>query len=176
MDTTTAATTTAGTFAVTKLTVPMPVRSVVARPHLVEHLDRPGYRVGLLSAPAGFGKTALLASWAAARRDSVAWLSCDTSDGEPTRFWRGLLATVAQRWPGVGDDAAILLERSSSDSHDLAISLANDLGSADLGGVERPAAIVIDDFHLARPTPAVFSGLVGALNTCLLYTSPSPRD
>src|SRR6185436_3019478 len=75
------------TFAATKLTIPTSVRAVVARPDLVEQLDQAWYRIGLVSAPAGFGKTALLAMWADSRRDSVAWLSCDVTDAEPTRFW-----------------------------------------------------------------------------------------
>jgi LuxR family transcriptional regulator, maltose regulon positive regulatory protein len=98
-------------FAATKLTIPMPARTVVARPHLVEALNGSSYHVGLVSAPAGFGKTALLATWADGRRDAVAWLSCDVTDAEPARFWRGLLAAVGVRWPGVGDDAAVLLDR-----------------------------------------------------------------
>ena len=146
--------------ATTKLTIPMPARTVVARPQLVEALDRSGYRVGLVSAPAGFGKTALLATWAAYRRDSVAWLSCDATDAEPARFWRGLLASVGARWPGVGDDAAVLLDREAAETPELAVSLANDLGA-----IGAPVTIVIDDFHLAEPAPAVFAGFVAALSS-----------
>src|SRR4051812_13432756 len=139
-------------FAATKLSIPVPVWPAIDRPHLLELLDQPSYRVGLVSAPAGFGKTALLAAWAAGRGDGVAWLSCDVADSEPTRFWHGLLAGVGARWPGVGDDAALLLERLGLDSHELAISLANDLGA-----LARPVAIVIDDFHLAAPSVDVFT-------------------
>src|SRR5216684_1579374 len=47
----------------------------------------------LLSAPAGFGKTTLVCQWMAARRASldfppVAWVSLETSDNDPARFWR----------------------------------------------------------------------------------------
>ena len=58
---------------------------------------------------------------------------------------------------GVGDDAAVLLQRNSS-SEDLAATLANDMGEADV-----PIAIVIDDFHRAPRTPAVFGSLVSML-------------
>ena len=57
----------------------------------------------LVSAPAGFGKTTLLAEWlAAAPSDgrSVAWLSLDQGDNDPASFWTYVVAalqTVAAR-------------------------------------------------------------------------------
>ena len=131
---------------------------VVPRPELVGRLDEATYRVGLVSAPAGFGKTGLLAMWADGRRDGIAWLSCDAADAEPTRFWTGLLTALAAKWPGVGDDAVLALERLGSDGLDMVISLANDLGELDA-----PIAIVIDDFHLAKPAPAAMAELVAAM-------------
>jgi LuxR family maltose regulon positive regulatory protein len=51
----------------------------------------------LLSAPAGFGKTTLVGQWMTARRASpdfppVAWVSLETADNDPMRFWRYLIA------------------------------------------------------------------------------------
>ena len=143
--------------AATKLTIPMSVRPTVARPHLHDRLDGGDYQVGVVSAPAGFGKTSLLSTWARANEESTAWLSCNPADAEPARFWGGLLSAVGARWPGVGDDAAVLLQRNSS-SEDLAVALANDMGEADV-----PIAIVIDDFHRAPRTPAVFGSLISML-------------
>ena len=85
-------------------------------------------------------------------------MSCNPADADPTRFWGGLLSTVGTRWPGVGDDAAVLLQRNSAESEDLAVALANDLSDAD-----EPITIVIDDFHLAPRTPAAFASLVSML-------------
>ena len=51
----------------TKLYVPRPRRGLVARPRLSERLSRGAEsKLTLISAPAGFGKTTLLAEWLAA--------------------------------------------------------------------------------------------------------------
>src|SRR5260370_6555722 len=45
-------------------------------------------------APASFGKTALLADWARRTARPVAWLSLDTADNDPVRFWRHVTAVL----------------------------------------------------------------------------------
>ena len=87
-----------------------------------------------MSAPAGYGKTATLAAWAADRGPDLAWLSCDPSDAEPTRFMSCLLSAISTRWPGVADDAFVLLERDGANTYDSAVAVANELAT-----VEAPA-------------------------------------
>ena len=99
----------------------------------------------LVVAPSGFGKTSLLEQWAAATDAQVAWLSCDESCEEPTRFWCRLTASLAGRWPAMGSDAALTLERPFWDETELVDALASDL--ADLPA---PAAVVIDDAQFAE--------------------------
>lgn len=53
----------------------------VSRPRLLTMLDRVApEQVVVVVAPAGFGKTLLLAEWAASRSDRVAWVSLDDDD------------------------------------------------------------------------------------------------
>ena len=99
----------------------------------------------LLVAPSGFGKTSLLAQWATTTQAQVAWLSCEESDGEPAQFWSRLISCLAARWPAMGSDAALIVERPSWDDPELVDSLARDL--ADLPA---PAAVVIDDAQFAE--------------------------
>ena len=99
----------------------------------------------LLVAPSGFGKTSLLGQWATTTEAQVAWLSCDEGDGEPAQFWSRLTSCLAARWPDMGSDAALIVERSSWDEPELVDSLARDL--ADLPA---PAAVVIDDAQFAE--------------------------
>ena len=74
----------------TKLRVPAQTHDVVHRVQLIDALERgvPTYRLVLLSAPAGYGKTTLLAHWARSSRFSVAWLSIDEEDNYLERFLR----------------------------------------------------------------------------------------
>jgi ATP/maltotriose-dependent transcriptional regulator MalT len=60
---------------------------LVSRPRLLALLESgAGRRLTLLAAPAGFGKTTLLAEWAATAKRPVAWLSLDETDGDPAVF------------------------------------------------------------------------------------------
>src|ERR687897_3022401 len=78
----------------------------VSRPHLLARLDQGAERkLTLVSAPAGFGKTTLLAEWLAAtpaRKRATAWLSLDPGDNDPTRFWAYVIAGLQAIRPGVG--------------------------------------------------------------------------
>jgi len=71
----------------TKLHVPRPRPDLVPRPRLAERLDE-GLASGLMlvCAPAGYGKTVLLADWARRGQQPVAWLSLDDGDNDPARF------------------------------------------------------------------------------------------
>src|SRR5205085_8557808 len=71
----------------TKLHVPPPPPGFVPRPRLAQALGE-GLARGrvLVSAPAGSGKTALLAGWARGSGRLVAWLGLDAGDSDPARF------------------------------------------------------------------------------------------
>jgi LuxR family maltose regulon positive regulatory protein len=70
-------------------------------------------RLTLVSAPAGFGKTTLLARWLTAcsdRHRSVAWLSLAEGDGQPGQFLTYIVTAIQPAAPGVGDSALALLQ------------------------------------------------------------------
>ena len=79
----------AGPLLQTKLYIPKPRRGQVGRPRLLERLRRGAdSKLTLLSAPAGFGKTTLLAEWLddpATDGRSTAWLSLDPGDSQARR-------------------------------------------------------------------------------------------
>src|SRR2546423_14230484 len=96
----------AGPLLETKLHVPRWRRGLVARPRLSERLSRGAESaLTLVSAPAGFGKTTLLAEWvagAAADGRAVAWLSLDQRDNDPAVFWTCLVAPLTAAAGGGG--------------------------------------------------------------------------
>src|SRR5207247_11098756 len=82
----------------------------VPRPRLAGALDEGLARgLALVCAPAGAGKTALLADWAQHSRRPVAWLSLDPGDNDPALFWRHTVAALDRARPGTADRVAPLL-------------------------------------------------------------------
>jgi LuxR family maltose regulon positive regulatory protein len=98
----------------TKLYFPRWRRGLVARPRLSERLNRGVQsKLTLVSAPAGFGKTTLLAEWLAAApayKRSAAWLSLDQSDNHAASFWSYLIAALQRVEPHIGAYAISLLQ------------------------------------------------------------------
>ena len=88
----------------TKLNMPRPGPGLVPRPRLAQRLDD-GLRQGLVlvCAPAGYGKTALLADWARNGEHPAAWLLADAGDNDPARFWRHAVAALDRARPGIAE-------------------------------------------------------------------------
>ncbi len=131
----------------------------------VRHLPRPRlstepasaapFRLALVSAPAGSGKTTVLSEWYRAlgrpgRRARPAWLSLDAFDNDPRRFLAGLIAAVQEALPSFGREAlAILTANPDALTGDVVTSLAHDFGGAGSRFV-----VFLDDYHEIRD-PAV---------------------
>jgi LuxR family maltose regulon positive regulatory protein len=131
----------------TKLYVPRPRHGLVARPRLLDVL-RAGEqaRLTLVSAPAGFGKTTLLADWAqrtATTGRAVAWVSLDPSDNEPASFWSYVAAALQRTVPGLDPDALERIESGSVSPEGMLTPLLNGLGAA-----PDEVWLVLDDYHV----------------------------
>src|SRR5262245_14731115 len=98
----------------TKLHPPRPRRRLVERARLTDRLRAEAPRLVLVAAPAGFGKTTLLAQWLAGEQ-RVAWLALDAGDAELRQFLTHLVAAVQAVAPEAGADALALLETAPSD-------------------------------------------------------------
>ncbi|WP_395691335.1 LuxR C-terminal-related transcriptional regulator [Nocardioides sp.] len=129
----------------TKLVPPRPRRDAVARPRLAASLARAeDSAVTLVSAPAGFGKTTLLAGWLAAVDHPVAWVSLDERDRRPSSFWTYVLTALDRAVPGSAAAALTLLGSGRSDIEVVLAGVVNEL-SVDAAEV----TLVLDDYHLA---------------------------
>jgi LuxR family transcriptional regulator, maltose regulon positive regulatory protein len=128
----------------TKLMIPRVRRAALPRPRLLERLNH-GLEnaVTTIIAPAGFGKTTLMAQWAEQQPARVAWLALDPADNDPSLFWRYLVSALDRirtsdvslpLWPDCAPPPPLL--------DGLVIPLLNAL-------TEFPAdsALVLDDFH-----------------------------
>jgi len=127
----------------TKLYMPAARPELVPRPRLAERLDE-GLGLGLIlvCAPAGYGKTVLLADWARNGQRPVAWLSLDAADNDPGRFWRHVVAALDGACPGIGERAGPLLGPPAPTSFQgLVTALINELASDE-------AVLVLDDYHV----------------------------
>src|SRR3954466_7502696 len=90
----------------TKLFVPALGTRSVQRPRLRNALEKArNARLTLVVAPAGWGKSTLLAQWLCDGGVPCGWLSLDAADDDVTRFWRYLLVAVQQADAGVGSAA-----------------------------------------------------------------------
>jgi LuxR family maltose regulon positive regulatory protein len=102
-------------------------------------------RLGLVVAPAGWGKSSLLASWWAQHpaRNRCGWFSADASDNDPGRFWAYVLAALAPTGPGLGEAAGRLLSAPGTTVlGEVVPALLNDLADQ-----TEPVTLVIDDYH-----------------------------
>jgi LuxR family maltose regulon positive regulatory protein len=134
----------------TKLHPPRPRRRLVQRARLTDRLHTDGGeapRLVLITAPAGFGKTTLLAQWLAAAESSqsrVAWLALDPGDADLRVFLTHLAAAIQTVERGAGVDALALLEAGPTTPADaVMVSLINDLDV--LAG---PTVVALDDYHV----------------------------
>lgn len=149
----------------TKLFIP-PVRSgLVSRPRLIARLDDAlQYKITLISAPAGFGKTTLLSEWLALRPNpgtrtaltegvagntaqpefKSAWLTLDKDDNDPPRFLAYLVAALQGIEAGVGNTALALLKSMRVITYEsILTSLINDLVR-----ISTPFVLILDDYHV----------------------------
>jgi LuxR family maltose regulon positive regulatory protein len=126
----------------TKLYAPRTTGRLVPRPRLATRLQADAMpRLLLVSAPAGFGKSTMLAQLLDGR-PATAWLSLDQGDNEPVTFWSYVVAALRSAVPGVGETASALLHAPAPPMTTVLTSLVNELAAAD------PLVLVLDDYHL----------------------------
>ena len=132
----------------TKLFLPAALGALTPRPRLHALLDKAlEHPFTLVSAPAGFGKTTLLSTWArslSVHNTGVCWLSLDEEDNDPYLFWTYVLSALQTQAP---QHFASLLAQLQSPSppplKSLLIQLINLLTKS-----TRHLVLILDDYHL----------------------------
>jgi len=126
----------------------------VSRPRLINRIY-PKRKLTLVCAPAGFGKTTLLAEWVAAvPTRPVAWVSLDQSDNDPAVFWTYLITALHKIQPSLGERSLALLQSPQPPPiESVLMTLLNELTA-----VEADIVLILDDYH-AIATQAIHDGI-----------------
>jgi LuxR family maltose regulon positive regulatory protein len=152
----------------TKLYIPKWRPGLVSRPRLVERLWQGAERkLTLVTAPAGFGKSTLLAEWLAtspAGERATAWVSLDAGDNDPAIFWTYVAAALQTIQAGIGGNALALLSSPQPPPiESILTSLINELAT-----VERDVTLILDDLHVIDA-----QSIHGGLDFLLDYLPPN---
>ena len=139
----------------TKLHIP-PVRpELVSRPRLIERLNASrgqtqgfGRKLTLLSAPAGFGKTTLVAEWVQAMGRAtppiaIAWLSLDEDDNDLARFLVYFVTALSKVEANIGKGVLNQLRASPPPAEEILTFLINVIAT-----MPGQTILVLDDYHL----------------------------
>ncbi len=143
----------------TKLYRPRISSDLIPRPRLLERLNAGlGGKVTLVCAPAGFGKTTLLAAWVEEIDRPTAWLSLDEHDNDLASFVRSLTAALQSVFPDAFGATASLLQATRFPALNSVVALF----SNDLADLTEDLLLVLDDYHRIR-TSEVYRLLGGLI-------------
>jgi LuxR family maltose regulon positive regulatory protein len=133
-----------------KLTPPQARKGIGSRGQLLDRLrEGRGRKLTLVCAPAGYGKTTVLAQWCEVDRDRMpfVWMSVDEGDSDPVRFWSHLIAGLQAVHPRAGASSLEALRAGPTAVASVALPLlVDELADAP------PSVVVVDDWHLVRST------------------------
>lgn len=125
----------------TKLVIPTSLSALVTRDRLQQPADQP--RLVLVCAPAGYGKTTLIASWALRSTLPVAWLSLDQGDDLPNQFLLHFIGAIRLQFADFG---AVLIEMLESPLPPPVAVMMRALVN-ELHALAQPLTIIFDDLH-----------------------------
>jgi len=125
----------------TKITIPPISPKQIPRPRLIELVSNGVKRaLTLIVAPAGYGKTSLVAAWLQHTGHPAAWLTLQPNDRSKERFLSYIIHSLQKNSPTIGQTTLALLQTGSFEA--ALIALINDLTEA-----QRDIILVLDDYH-----------------------------
>lgn len=151
------------TLLATKTYIPPSRENYIPRLRLIERLNTGlSCKLTLVSAPPGFGKTALVSQWGRQTGQPMAWLSLAEGDNEPLRFWRYVVAALQTIDAGIGRGLEAGLASGQLCSLDTVVEVL----IGDLVACASSPVLVLDDYHLIDAVP-----IHDSLNYLLDHTS-----
>jgi LuxR family maltose regulon positive regulatory protein len=148
----------------TKLYRPRGGSDVIRRARLLERLNAAlGGKATLVCAPAGFGKSTLVAEWVQTIERPTAWLSLDEHDDELVVFVSSLVAALQTVFPDAfAATTGLLSAPHLPPPYRVATLLINDLAA-----LSEDIVLVLDDYHCIR-----HPGVHTLLETLISYLPP----
>lgn len=110
---------------------------------------RTGRKVILVSAPAGYGKTTLIAEWLQGQEARAAWLSLDEADNDPARFLAYLIAALQQVDAGLGKGIQAMLQSPQPPPSDAVLTAFIN----EITAISTPLILALDDYQVIRALP-----------------------
>jgi LuxR family maltose regulon positive regulatory protein len=124
-----------------KLRIPDCPPQLIARPRLMPNeVLAP---ITAVCAPAGYGKTTLISTWAKSLTMPCAWLSLDATDNDPTQFMLHLISAIQSQYSQFAQNSTSTLTSTQLPAIlGLTRSLLNELGK-----LPDNLCLIIDDLH-----------------------------
>ncbi|HAF61896.1 MAG TPA: hypothetical protein DCK95_06175 [Anaerolineaceae bacterium] len=133
-----------------KILVPQRRKELLSRPRLLGLLDDLlDFKLIIIAAPAGYGKTSLMIDYATSYDWPVAWLALDPLDQNPTRFLTYFISAIQQCFPefGAKSTAALKSQREEQLNIDYIVTtITNDIYE----NITEHFILVLDDYHLVN--------------------------
>jgi len=150
----------------TKIYRPPLQPDLVRRPELLRRLDEGRSRpLTLVSAPAGYGKSALVSNWLEESDWASVWVSLDEGDSDLQRFLGYATAAIRERFPETLETTRDLSQTTQFPSTEsVAAIVANEVNA-----IDRPFFLVLDDYNRIHAGSPVHD-----LLRILLYHPPIP--
>ena len=142
-------------IAQTKIITPQRRKELLSRLRLLELMsDLLDFRLIIIAAPAGYGKTSLMIDFASRFDWPICWYALDTLDQDFERFMHYFIHSIKVKFPEFGDESLRVLESAPIDqiNTDFLIStVTNDI----YDNITEHFVVVLDDYHLLKSSPVI---------------------
>jgi len=129
----------------TKIRKPKINSHIVRRQRLSVQLDKAlSYKVTLVSAPAGYGKSTAVLDWLECRQFASAWVSVDRNDNDPHTFWKYVCSSLGYIDESIPEQTNSIFSSYELFETNIFINVIVDI----LSDLSSEIVLVFDDAHL----------------------------
>jgi LuxR family transcriptional regulator, maltose regulon positive regulatory protein len=138
-----------------KVIIPRRRNELVTRPRLLKWFDDlTDYKLFIVAAPAGYGKTSLLIDFAHSTQLPICWYSLDADDQDPQHFFAHLIRSIKNRFDQFGQQSLSVLQSMPVNKFDpgtMKSIIVNELYEK----ISEHFVIILDDVHLVEKSKPI---------------------